>query len=69
MRPSLVGEYGGGSEPVLKNCLITQNRDDGVVLRASSAAFERCTISRNGGWGIRGEYLRLSFSFFVHNLG
>jgi Right handed beta helix region len=51
-----VGEYGGGSEPVLKNCLITQNREDGVVLRVSSAAFERCTISRNGGWGIRGEY-------------
>ena len=45
-----VGEYGSGSEPTLKNCLITQNREDGVVLRASSAAFERCTISRNGGW-------------------
>jgi hypothetical protein len=50
------GEYGGGSQPTLKNCLITQNREDGVVLMASSAALERCTISRNGGWGIRGEY-------------
>ena len=26
------------------------------MLRGSSAAFDRCTISRNGGWGIRGEY-------------
>ena len=50
------GEYGSGSEPTLKNCLITQNREDGVVLRSSSAVFEHCTISRNGGWGIRGEY-------------
>ena len=50
------GEYGSPSHPSLKNCLITQNREDGVVLKGSSATIEHCTISRNGGWGIRGEY-------------
>lgn len=51
------GEYGSASHPSLKNCLITQNRQDGVVLiGSSSATIEHCTISRNGGWGIRGEY-------------
>jgi parallel beta-helix repeat protein len=49
-------EYGSSSHPSLRNCLITRNRQDGVVLIASSATIERCTISRNGGWGIRGEY-------------
>ena len=50
------GEYGSESRPTLKNCLITQNREDGIVLIGSSAMIDHCTISRNGGWGIRGEY-------------
>ena len=51
-----VGNYGSGSHPSLKNCLITKNREDGIVLVGSSATLDHCTIFRNGGWGIRGEY-------------
>jgi len=50
------GEYGSGSHPNLTNCLITRNKDDGIVLVGSSATLDHCTIFRNGGWGIRGEY-------------
>jgi len=50
------GEYGSGSHPTLKNCLITGNKKDGIVLIGSSVTLDHCTIFRNGGWGIRGEY-------------
>ena len=56
---NIVGLYSGGdSKSTFTNCLITQNREDGVHLQGPSAvvAFNRCTISRNGGWGIRGSY-------------
>lgn len=50
------GEYGSASHPAIKNCLITANKEDGIVLVGSAATIDHCTILRNGGWGIRGEY-------------
>jgi hypothetical protein len=43
-----VGEYGSASEPIVKNSLITQNHEDGVVLRASSAVFEQSRETGDG---------------------
>lgn len=51
-----IGESGSASDPIVRNCLITENREDGIQLFGSKMTVEQCTIYRNGGWGLRGEY-------------
>ncbi len=51
-----IGEYGSRGDATVRNCLITQNKENGVYIIGSTGTFENCTIDRNGGWGIRGDY-------------
>ena len=51
-----VGDYGSASTAKLENCVISFNEKHGVSIKGSAASFWSCTISRNGGWGIYGEY-------------
>jgi parallel beta-helix repeat protein len=50
------GDYGAGSHPALEDCVFSFNEKHGVSLSGSGATITSCTISRNGGWGIFGEY-------------
>jgi parallel beta-helix repeat protein len=51
-----IGESGSASNPILRNCLITENKEDGIQLFGSKVTIEQCTVHRNGGSGLRGEY-------------
>ena len=50
------GTYGSGSSPHIEHCIIAANKEHGIVLTGSRAKIVRCSIYRNGGWGIHGSY-------------
>jgi parallel beta-helix repeat protein len=67
-----VGDYGAGSSPNVDKCIISFNKGDGVSIAGSSFTITGCTITKNGGWGINGEYYagpRVSKSIIVLNKG